>query len=179
VTRQYGTAVGALTGWRHCPRCATELRLEPNCAVCPACGYVQYAASVPAVSAFAHDDDGRILLARRAVEPDAGKWDSPGGFLEEGEDPVAGLLRELREETSLECEVGDFVGAFVDTYGADEDARSVLNLAWEVRVVSGEPIPADDVAELRWFPRDALPQDAELAFRWLAVSLRDWAAKGR
>ncbi len=169
--------MGALTGWRYCPRCATELHVEPNHVVCPACGFAHYASSAPAVSAFVHDDDDRVLLARRAFEPDAGKWDSPGGFLEEGEDPIAGLERELREETGLECVVGDFVGTFVDTYGDGGDARAVLNLVWEVRIASGDPTPADDVSELRWFARSALPPDDELAFRWLAPALRAWAAR--
>jgi len=171
--------VGALTGWRYCPRCASELRLEPGRASCPACGYVQYAASAAAVSAFVLDGEGRILLARRAFEPDLGRWDSLGGFLEEGEDPIAGLERELREETSLGCEVGDFVGAFSDTYGDGPDARSTLNLVWEVRIDPGEPVAADDVSELRWFARDELPADAEFAFRWLAPALRRWAARSR
>ena len=169
--------MGALTGWRYCPRCGSNLRLEPGCAICPECNYVQYAASAPAVSAFVRDGDGRILLARRAYQPDAGRWDSPGGFLEEGEDPVAGLQRELLEETGLECEVGDFVGAFVDTYGGDDDARSALNLVWEVRIASGEPVPADDVSELRWFAPQELPDDGDLAFRWLAPALRSWVGE--
>jgi ADP-ribose pyrophosphatase YjhB (NUDIX family) len=167
--------VGALTGWRYCPRCATELRVEPNHVACDACGFVHYAPYAPAVTAFVRGEDGRILLARRAFEPDAGKWDALGGFLEEGEEPIAGLERELREETSLECEVGDFVGAFVDTYGDDTDARAVLNLVFEVRIARGEPTPADDVSELRWFAQGDLPTDDELAFRWLAPALRAWA----
>jgi ADP-ribose pyrophosphatase YjhB (NUDIX family) len=125
------------------------------------------------------DDTGRVLLARRAFEPDAGLWDIPGGFLEEGEEPLAGLRRELLEETGLSIEVGDFLGAFVDTYGEGPEANAVLNLVWEARVSGGEPTAADDVAELRWFSRDALPPDEELAFRWLAPSLRGWASKVR
>jgi ADP-ribose pyrophosphatase YjhB (NUDIX family) len=124
------------------------------------------------------DERGRVLLARRAHEPDAGLWDAPGGFLEEGEDPLDGLRRELREETGLEVEPGRFVGTFVDTYGVGPAAPPVLNLVWEVEVVGGEAAPADDVAELRWFPRDALPPEEEVAFRWLAPSLRDWVANG-
>lgn len=168
--------MGAHTGWRYCPRCASELRHAGNRVECPACDYVHYAASLPTASAFVVDGS-RILLARRASEPDAWKWDAPGGFLEEGEDPVAGLRRELLEETSLELEVGAFVGAFTDTYGDGADARYVLNLTWEARFVSGEPAPADDVSELRWFRTDSLPDVDELAFRWLDPALRDWAAR--
>jgi ADP-ribose pyrophosphatase YjhB (NUDIX family) len=135
-----------------------------------------YGRSELGASAFVVDDDRRVLLARRAQEPDAGLWDAPGGFVEEGEHPLSGLERELREEAGVELEVGDFVGAFTDTYGEGPEASSVVNLVWEARIASGEPTPADDVSELRWFPKDALPGDDELAFRWLASALRSWAA---
>ena len=169
-----------LDGWRYCPRCGGELRHEEGHVECDACGLCHYASSHPTASAFVLDDDGsRILLARRAYEPDAGKWDVPGGFLEEGEDPVAGLRRELREEAGIEIDLRDFVGVFTDTYGDPPDVRHVLNLVWEARIAEGEPTPNDDVSELRWFPRGELPEDVELAFRWLAKSLHDWIAHGR
>ena len=141
--------------------------------------HVGCAASFPTASAFVFDDRGNILLARRAHEPDAGKWDAPGGFLEEGGHPIAGLRRELLEETGVEVEVGDFVGAFNDTYEVGADARSVLNLVWEARVVSGEPVAADDISELRWFSKERLPPDEELPLRWFAPVLRDRAANRR
>ena len=98
--------MGILDGWRVCPRCGQDLRRGANRVECDACGFCQYANPAPAVSAFVLDGDGRILLARRAVEPDEGKWDVPGGFLEEGEDPVAGRRRGVREGAGLEIEVG-------------------------------------------------------------------------
>lgn len=168
----YGTAVGVLDSWRYCPRCASELGHEKDHVACSECGFVHYAASFPTASAFIFDDEGRVLLARRAREPDADKWDAPGGFLEEGEDPLAGLARELAEEAGITVEPGKFVGAFVDDYGVE--SREVLNLVWEARIVAGELDAADDVAELRWFPRDALPPADELAFRWLAPALERW-----
>jgi ADP-ribose pyrophosphatase YjhB (NUDIX family) len=171
--------VGAVTGWRYCPRCAAELRHEGGHVECGACGFMWFAASFPTVSAFVFDDRGDILLARRAHDPDVGKWDAPGGFLEEGEDPIDGLRRELLEETGLEIDVRDFVGAFIDTYDGGGGTRSVLNLVWTARVVSGEPVAADDVSELGWFSKDRLPPDEELAFRWFAPVLRDWAAEHR
>lgn len=169
--------MGVLDGWRRCPRCASSLTHAPGRVECEACGFVLWAHSSPAVSAFVSDADGRVLLARRAHEPDAGLWDALGGFLEEGEHPLDGLRREVLEETGLTVEPGPFVGVYMDTYGTEEGAVPVLNLVWEATVSGGEARPADDVSELRWFDRDELPPDGEIAFRWLAPGLRAWSTR--
>ncbi len=82
-----------------------------------------------------------------------------------------GLRRELREETGLEIEPGNYLGAYADTYG--ESGTAVLNLVFEARVVDGDMAPADDVADLRWFDLDDLPAREELAFRWVSRFLDD------
>ena len=141
---------------------------------------MRYANPSPAIAALVLDEEGRLLLGRRAFEPDLGMWDTIGGFLEEDEDALAALHREVLEETGLEVSVGEFVGAYSDRYGDGDDTPAVLNLVFEARMVSGEPQPADDVTELAWFPRDELPADDELAFNWIAPALRQWAgAPGR
>jgi 8-oxo-dGTP diphosphatase len=131
---------------------------------CQACGFVGYANSQPTASAVVRSDDGRLLLARRAGPPDKGKWDLPGGFLEEGEHPLDAVVRELREETGLEIEPLELVAIEMDVYGDGDDAPATLNLYWAARVVSGDPEPADDVSELRWFCPEELPGDDDLAF---------------
>ena len=166
--------MGVLTGWRHCPRCGSPLVPHDGRVDCDACGFVHYASSFPTVSAFVLDGPDRILLARRAFEPDAGLWDIPGGFLEEGEEPLAGLRRELLEETGLSIEIGGFVGAFIDTYGDGPGANAVLNLVWEARISEGNPCPADDVSELRWFAPGELPPPRALAFANVALVLDAW-----
>jgi 8-oxo-dGTP diphosphatase len=136
---------------------------------------VHYANPVPAAAALVVDEAGHLLLARRAVEPDAGLWDTPGGFLDEGEQPRDGLRRELLEEAGVQVEIGDFFGMYLDRYGNGEDAPYVLNLVWHAAIVGGELEAADDVSELAWFAPDALPTSEELAFSWLAVALSEWA----
>lgn len=163
--------MGSLAGWRHCPRCGARAEPGPGRFDCPACGYTHYAAANAAVCALVEDGAGRVLLARRAGEPDRGKWDLPGGFLEEWEDPLDGLRRELREETALEIEPTGFLLAYVDRYG---DVGAALGLVWMARATAGEPTPDDDVAELRWFAPEALPPDGELAFTRLGSVLRAW-----
>jgi ADP-ribose pyrophosphatase YjhB (NUDIX family) len=170
--------MAVLSAWRFCPRCATELdRTDAPARVeCAACGFVGYANSAPCVCAIVEDDRGRVLLGRRAVQPDRGLWDTPGGYLEEHEHPIDGLRRELLEETGLTIEPERFLGIWMDTYGTAPDANATLNLFWTARIVAGEPVAADDVAELQWFAADDLPPADELAFTLLPSVFEAWRA---
>jgi ADP-ribose pyrophosphatase YjhB (NUDIX family) len=155
-----------LDGWRTCPRCTEPLSVFPGRVECAACAFVAYANSAPTASALVVDETGRVLLARRAVEPFRGRWDIPGGFLEEHEHPEDALRRELREETGLEIEPTAFLGIWMDWYGEKAPGiQATLNLYWLARATGeAEPHAADDVDELRWFRPDELPPPDELAF---------------
>ena len=165
--------MGELDGWRLCPRCGAELGGDAARLACDACGFIVYASSKPTAGALCVDN-GRVLLARRAHPPFQGFWDIPGGFLDEGEDPLDGLRRELKEETGLEVEPQRFFGLWMDRYGSDSTADATLNLYWTARVVGGQAAPADDVSELRWFDRDELPATDELAFENVPLVLAAW-----
>lgn len=96
-----------------------------------------------------------MLLSRRARDPHKGLWDLPGGFLESGEHPEAGIVRELLEETGCKARVVRLVAIGLGRYGEDD----TLNLVYEVEL-EGEPGAHDDSAEMRWWPLDALPEMA-------------------
>jgi A/G-specific adenine glycosylase len=115
------------------------------------------------------DAAGRVLLGRRGIEPFLGLWDTPGGFVELGESLEECVRRELREEAGVEVEVGRLVASVPDTYGPGGDAT--INAFFECRLLSGEPQPDDDVAELRWFTPDALPSPEEFAFECVRTAL--------
>jgi ADP-ribose pyrophosphatase YjhB (NUDIX family) len=167
-----------LHAWRFCPRCGAELDLTraPASVECAACGFVGYANSAPCACAIVEDEEGRVLLGRRGVEPEQGLWDMLGGYLEEHEHPLDGLRRELLEETGLTVEPVRFLGVFMGTYGDTPDAKATLNLVWTARLAPGEPVAADDVAELRWFAPDELPPEDELAFGLLPAIFAAWQA---
>jgi ADP-ribose pyrophosphatase YjhB (NUDIX family) len=163
--------VALLDGWMLCPRCGNELTRGAGVVNCAACGFELYAHSAVTASALPEDDAGRVLLARRAVEPARGRWDCVGGFVDEGEHPLEGLQREVREETGRNFEATRFLGIWMGEYGA----RATLNLFWSGRLEPGNVTPHDDVAELRWFGRDQLPPADELAFHRLITDvLRAW-----
>jgi ADP-ribose pyrophosphatase YjhB (NUDIX family) len=163
-----GSIVSVLDGWRLCPRCGSQLERGEGRVHCPACDFAAYANPAPTACALCVDSQGRLLLGRRAHEPYRGRWDVPGGFLEEDEHPLDCLRRELREETGLEVEPAEFFGVWVDRYGPGERDPVTLNLYWVARVVDGEARAADDVVELRWFALDELPGPDELAFSTVA-----------
>lgn len=150
----------------HCPRCTARLQREDGRVECGECGFVEYANSKPTASAVILDEDGRVMLSKRALDPAAGKWDLPGGFIEEGEHPVECLYRELREEAGIGLSDIEFVGVFMDWYETGQRTVSTLNLYWTARIAQGTPEPADDVEELRFFAPDEVMEE-ELAFTHL------------
>lgn len=162
--------MGRLGEWRFCPRCGEAIDVEGRHALCAACGFEEWGSAAPAVEGLIVRD-GRVLLTRRAIEPFRGKWDLPGGFLEEDEEPLLALRRELREETGLEIEPGAFLGVAIEGY----DRYSVLVLSFAATAAEGEPQPADDVAELAWLPLNGLPPAEEFAFRRHPQLLPRWA----
>jgi ADP-ribose pyrophosphatase YjhB (NUDIX family) len=151
--------MGLLDGWRFCPVCGEAIDKVEDRVECRACGYIGYANAVPGAEAVCIDDEGRVLLGRRAFDPGKNLWDLPGGFMHEDEHPLDALRREVREETALEIEPIDFLGFWLEPY----DGRIVLCLAWTATAV-GEAQAGDDLVELRWFAPDELPPAAELAF---------------
>jgi mutator protein MutT len=150
----------------HCPRCTARLQRGDGRVECGECGFVEYANSKPTASAVILDEEGRVMLSKRALDPAAGKWDLPGGFIEEGEHPLECLHRELREEAGIGLSDVEFVGVFMDWYETDQRTVSTLNLYWTARIAQGTPEPDDDVEELRFFTPDEVKEE-ELAFTHL------------
>lgn len=136
--------------YRFCPADGTRLE-DPKPsggARCPLCGRSWYRSSSPAVGTVIVRD-GKALVTVRAGEPEKGRVDLPGGFLEAGEHPADGIAREVREELGMEIElVGNPILPEVHTYGPDGDY--VLPIGFRARITEGEPNPTDDVADVRW-----------------------------
>jgi len=146
-----------LPPYTYCPVCGAALdRAAPFRQPCTRCDFIFYHSSSPCMGAIPLDGN-RVLLARRGIEPYFGSWNVVGGFLDYGEDPVAGLLREVLEETGCACRVLEFIVQTADTYGAQ--GAALINTYYSVQMLSGELHPQDDVSELRWFDLDALPED--------------------
>jgi ADP-ribose pyrophosphatase YjhB (NUDIX family) len=66
--------------------------------------------------------DGQVVIVKRRYEPLAGRWSLPGGTLELGETLEAGVIREMREETGLDVDVGPVIEVF-DRIMLDDERR--------------------------------------------------------
>lgn len=141
---------------------------------CPRCGWTHYGNPIPAAVALIVRR-GRVLLTRRARPPYRGTWDLPGGFLEAGELPEAGLRRELREELGLGSRRARLIAFATDRYG--RRGVPILTLIYRVTPAPGRLRVADDVTEARWFPWRMLPF-AEIAFPSMRRALRRYLLNG-
>ena len=76
------------------------------------------------------NENGEILVLKRhpKSKTDPCMWELPGGKLEAGEHFTDGLVREIKEETNLDCEAGDFAEAVQNDYMHKRTVQLVMYL---------------------------------------------------
>lgn len=126
--------------------------------VCPQCGWIHFV-DPKVAAAVLIEQDGRVLLVRRAGDPFRGLWTLPAGFINGGEDPAEAAARECLEETGLSVRV---TRVFEIVAGREHPRGADFVIVYQAEVLSGELSPDDDADAAEWFPLSDLPP---LAFR--------------
>ncbi len=161
---------------KYCPICGQRLemrmmsdRVRP---VCPNCGFVYY--MNPAVAAGTLvEEDGKVLLIRRGVEPRKGYWALPAGYVEADESAEEAAVRETKEETNVPVELDELLGVY--SFGQSVGDRGVLILYSAHATPNAQPPhPSDDATEARFFAPAELPPNENLAFDSHRSALAEW-----
>lgn len=131
---------------------------------CPACGWTHWNNPTPVLAAIVElsDREGRVLLARNAA------WNGRmfaliTGFMEAGETPLDGLLREIEEETGLCAESPTLVGVY------DFQHMNQVIIAYHVKA-SGQITLSPELAEYKLFR----PEEIRCWPAGTGYALADW-----
>jgi NAD+ diphosphatase len=158
----------------YCPRCATPLAPREAAGkqrpACPkeGCGFVHWGNPTPVVGALV-EHRGHIVLARGRGWPEK-MFALITGFLEAEETPEAGVLREVKEELSLDAEIVSLIGVYAF------DLRNEFIACWHVRAPDAQEIKLSDELEAwKAIPPEKLrPWDLGTG-----LAVRDWLARRR
>lgn len=150
---------------RYCPHCATSLekrqKAQREHLACPACGFVDWNYPIPAAGCLI-ENGGHLLLIRRQMEPHAGEWSLPIGFMQFGETAEQAAGRAVAEATGLQVEAASLIGAYSDVIN---DQRSHLVLVFRGRIVGGMLRTGEGAPETAWFSEYELPAIAFVSDR--------------
>lgn len=99
----------------------------------------------------------KILLAMKKQGFGIGKWNGYGGKLENGEEPIDGILREIEEESGLKIpkdnckELG-----YIDFYFNDKEEWNQKVIIYRVDEFDGEPVETEEMKP-EYFDLDKIP----------------------
>ena len=126
-----------------CPRCQNEIEIHQN--------------PVPTVDIIIQIELRGIVLIRRKNPPYG--WAIPGGFVDYGESLEEAAIREAKEETNLDIELGRQFHTYSDP-GRDPRHHTISTVY--IAHAKGIPQAQDDAAETGIFTKSNLPD--EIAF---------------
>lgn len=147
----------------YCSRCGSD-RLEwivpdgdhRSRYVCANCQTVHYQNPLTIVGCVV-EYEGKILLAKRGIEPRKGYWNLPCGFLENDETADEGALREVFEETGVRAEISRLHSVYSVVH-----AHQVY-LIYRATAEDSHFVLTPESVEIEWFDKDRIPW-SDLAF---------------
>ena len=150
--------------FKHCPNCtSTNIEFPNNVRfLCHDCGFTYFhniAAAVAVV--FLHSD--RILFTVRNMEPDKGKLDLPGGFIDPEETAQEAACREVREELGMTILPKQlrFLTTFPNNYLYKNVPYRTMDIFFEC-VLHDEQVnivAPDEIKALQWFLLNEIPEE--------------------
>lgn len=125
---------------------------------CTQCSFIHFTDPKVGVGVFVVRD-GKILLVRRTMAPEIGKWSIPAGYIDHGEDPQDVAVREALEETNLTVEIEKLIDVY---HNPPEQGGATVFILYQAKLLGGQPQAGDDADAVGFFGKDELP---EIAFK--------------
>jgi mutator protein MutT len=151
-----------LDKFRYCPACGSS-RWEINnfkSKHCKDCHFIYYGNAQAAVAAFIQNEQGDLLVCRRAHDPAKGTLDLPGGFVDMEETAEEAIRREIQEELGLEVHNLQYRCSLPNRYEYAGMRLHTLDLLFECRVKNtAKPIAKDDVSEAFFMSLNTISPD--------------------
>ncbi len=144
---------------KYCPKCGSaEFNKSGERSLkCAACGFHFFINSAAAVAALVTNDEGKLMLVTRGVEPNYGKLDLPGGFVDPLESAEEAVMRELNEELGLKVKNLKYLGSAPNEYVFSAYTVFTLDMAFQVTAESLEHLkPMDDILAYKFYSEDEL-----------------------
>ena len=124
---------------KFCSRCGAKMITKqvsdkPRRA-CSVCDFIHFTDPKVGVGVLVVED-GKILLIRRTMAPEIGKWSIPAGYLDYGEDPAETAVRETLEETNLEVEIEKLLNVY---HNAPTQGGASIFIMYQAKLIGGTP----------------------------------------
>src|SRR5680860_1194356 len=147
---------------KFCPKCGSaDFNVSGERSfICRHCGFQLYFNSSAAVAALVTDGNGKLMLVTRGVEPDYGKLDLPGGFVDPGETAENAVKRELFEELGLKVKSLSYTVSAPNEYVFSEFSVFTLDMAFKVIPETIEGLNAmDDILNFKFYSEAEINYD--------------------
>ncbi len=147
--------------FKYCPNCSSQnLTYVNNFTLhCSDCDFVLYhniAAAVALVFTF----EDKILFTERNVDPDKGKLDLPGGFIDPNETAEEAACREISDELGLTITLNDltYVTTSPNNYLYKNVPYRTMDIFYECQLKSDviSINAADEIKSLTWIKRSEI-----------------------
>jgi 8-oxo-dGTP pyrophosphatase MutT (NUDIX family) len=132
--------------FKYCPSCgnpALSANSEKSLK-CSNCNFLYFINAAAAVAGIITDKSNKLLLAIRKNEPYKGKYDLPGGFIDQGERAEDALQREIKEELNLDIIELRYFTSFPNEYLYKSILYYTLDITYQCKVQNFSPILARD-----------------------------------
>jgi len=155
-----------------CPVCGGRLNnvkmkaTEPSRLICSACDFVFYL-DPKVVACSILELDGKVVLLRRDIEPQKGKWVIPGGYVDRGEEVEAAAIRETEEECGLKTQIQHLLGVY------SYPGQLPVVIVYVAQYLSGDLIRGDETMEVKLLSEKQIPWQ-DLAFKSTVAALKDY-----